>query len=130
PGDRIVVDEDSGQILHIPAAAHRIATDAVSAAVDAFAALSAVTDDAITVFFETFADRLADDAAFAPISAANAADIEAARARGRSTTRLELSAKMRADMVAGLQGWAATPAGRSAVETTIEHDTWSVQALR
>ena len=36
-------------------------------------------------------------------------DIESARSRGRSTTRLEVGATMRSDMIAGLMGWASVP---------------------
>ena len=130
PGDRVIIDPNSGQLLHVPAAEHERAATAVGAAVDAFGALAHCTDDQITDFFRRFADRLADDEVFAPIAAANAADIERARGRGRSTTRLELSPSMRADMVAGLQGWAAAPMTRDEVVRTVAHEGWSVEARR
>ena len=44
--------------------------------------MGTVTDEQITAFYEAFADRLADDDAFAPIAAANGADVEQARQRG------------------------------------------------
>ncbi|MAT06456.1 MAG: glutamate-5-semialdehyde dehydrogenase [Acidimicrobiaceae bacterium] len=129
-GDRVIVDPGTGQVLHVPVAEHERAASAVAAAARAFADLARCSDDQITTFFVEFADRLADDATFAPILAANEADVERARGRGRSTTRLELSPAMRADMVAGLRGWAETPAGRDEVVRTIEHDGWSVEARR
>lgn len=129
PGDRVAVT-DRGVLLHVPAADHAQATAAVDDAAAAFAALGAVTDDQVTRFFGLFADRLADDATFAPIGAANAADVAAARARGRSTTRLVLSDGMRASMVDGLRGWAATPSGRGAVVERLEHDGWTVELVR
>ena len=130
PGDRIVIDPSSGALLHVARADHEIATAAVARAVDAFAGLAHCSDDQITAFFHAFADRLADMRAFAPIAAANAADVSSARARERSTTRLELSDKMRSDMVAGLRGWAAAAGGRDAVVSTFAHEGWSVEARR
>lgn len=129
-GDRVIVDPNSGELLHVPAAEHERAASAVGAAVGAFAALARCTDDQITAFFEAFADRLVADDAFAPILAANAADVERARERGRSTTRLELSPTMRADMIAGLRGWASAAMTRDEVVRTVEHDGWSVEARR
>ena len=127
PGDRLVVVQSTGALLHVPSADARLVDEAVGAASRAFLALSAVTDDAITAFYEAFARRLEDDEVFAAVAAANATDVDAARARGRSTTRLELSAKMRADMVAGLRGWAAAPSVRDQLVETIEHDGWRVE---
>ncbi len=129
-GDRLVVVPDDGTLLHVPAAEWQLVDAAVSDAVAGFAALNAVPDAAITQFYVEFAARLADDAVFTPIAAANEADVASARARGRSTTRLELSAKMRADMIAGLRSWADAPSGRDAVIETVTHDGWRVEQRR
>ncbi len=130
PGDRVVVDPSSGSLLHIPAAEHAIASAAVERATAAFTALADVDDASITSFFGEFARRLAADESFAPIEAANRADLERARGRGRSTTRLELTPSMRSDMVAGLRGWASIDAGRDLVERSVTHTGWSVTARR
>jgi glutamate-5-semialdehyde dehydrogenase len=103
---------------------------AVTDALSAFHALTSVSDEQITRFFDEFAARLEDDAAFAPIAEANAADIEAARHRGRSTTRLELTTTMRADMVAALRMWRDLPGGRDDLMETVQHEGWSVEARR
>lgn len=129
-GDRIVVVQDTGAILHIPAGEAAIAADAVGAAATAFASMGAVSDTAITDFYGEFATRLADDASFKPIADANAADVEVARSRGRTTTRLELTDGMRADMIEGLRTWAATPSTRNSLDETIEHDGWNVDQVR
>ncbi len=129
-GDRLVVVQDTGDLLHVPADVAAIASRAVDRAVAAFGALGAVGDDAITAFYEAFASRLEDDATFAPIAAANAADIERARGRGRSTTRLELTPTMRADMVAGLRTWRDADGGRGAVLDTVQHDGWTIDQVR
>lgn len=128
PGDRIVVDPTTGAILHVPAAISELAATAVDRAVTAFAELARCDDEQITRFFHEFADRL--DSAAEPIAAANRADVERARERGRSTTRLELTDSMRADMIAGLRGWAGWRVGRDAVERRVDHDGWAVEARR
>ena len=130
PGDRLVVVQDTGALLHVPSADHERVERAVGGAVDAFAALAAVSDDQITSFFDTFAAHLADDARYAAIAAANALDVEAAAANGRSTTRLVLTDAMRAGMIAGLRVWRETPGGRDVVTETVEHDGWTATARR
>jgi glutamate-5-semialdehyde dehydrogenase len=129
PGDALVVLQDSGDLLHLPAAERAAAREAVDAAVAASAAMGTVDDAAIDAFYDAFADRLEQDASFAPIAAANAADVEAARARGRSTTRLVLSERMRADMIGGLRAWRHAPGGRGSVVRTVEHDGWTVEQV-
>jgi glutamate-5-semialdehyde dehydrogenase len=129
-GDRLVVVQESGDLLHVPQAEHAAATVAVDAAVEAFAALARCDDDAITTFFDAFAAALADDATIAPIRAANEADVARASAAGRSTTRLALSDRMRDDMVAGLRTWRDSPLRRDAPIGDIAHDGWSVAARR
>ena len=65
-----------------------MAAAAVGRAAEAFAVMGGVQDEAISDFFDVFADRLEDDDSWAPIAAANALDVASAKARGRSTTRL------------------------------------------
>ena len=130
PGDRLIVVQSDGALLHIPAAEHEIVDRAVGAATRGFAQLASCSDEAISDFFDRFAARLGDDAAFAPIAEANAADMERAAARGRSTTRLELSPAMRSDMVRGLRGWRDETIARDAVVDTIDHGAWEVEARR
>lgn len=128
-GDELIVVQDDGTLLHIPEPAARIARDAVSAATAAFARMGDVTDEQITDFYLAFAEALEDDERFAPIAAANAADVEAAKQRGRSVTRLILDDRMRHDMADGLRGWADAPSGRGRVVDTISHDGWSLDQV-
>ncbi len=130
PGDRLVVVQDSGDLLHIPAPVWATATGAVGRASAAFAAMGSVTEEQITTFYNAFADRLADEDAFGAILAANEADIAAARARNRSTTRLVLSDTMRSDMIAGLRGWATTSSSVGKPVEQHDHDGWSVELVR
>jgi glutamate-5-semialdehyde dehydrogenase len=129
PGDRLIVAPESGDLLHVPAAVHDLAAAAVNRAVEAFAAMGRVSDAAVSAFFDSFAARLEAAESWAPIAAANDLDVAAAKARGRSTSRLVASAGMRADMIAGLREWRdATPSRGRPVER-IEHDGWSVEQL-
>lgn len=130
PGDRLVVVQSTGDLLHIPAAEYDQVCDDVARAAAAFGTLGQVSDKAISAFFDGFAARLADDATFAPIAAANDADVESARRRGRSTTRLVLSPKMRGDMISGLHMWRDLPANRDALVETVSHDGWDVEVRR
>ncbi len=130
PGDRLVVVQTTGALLHIPAADAAEVDATVRQARIAFTKLAVVTDDQIAEFFARFADALADDRSFAPIAEANAVDVESARGRGRSTTRLELTASMRDDMIRGLRSWITQPSGRDQVVSTVAHERWRVETRR
>lgn len=130
PGDALLTIDATGELLHVPAAARSAARSAVDRAAAAFDALGRVDDAAISRFFAAFAQRLADDATFVPIAAANAADVAAAEARGRSTTRLVLSERMRTDMVTGLRGWVDAPSPRGQRVSHHEHEGWTLEAVR
>jgi glutamate-5-semialdehyde dehydrogenase len=130
PGDHLVVVQDTGDLLHIPAAEHDLVRNAVGRAVDAFDALQRFDDDAIAAFFDRFAARLDDDTTFRPIAEANAADVRDATARQRSVTRLELSSAMRGAMIDGLRGWRDASIGRDDVVRTVRHDRWHVEERR
>jgi len=129
PGDAVLV-ADTGEVLHVPDAERRAATVAVDAAVAAFDLMGTATDEQVSAFYDTFANALADDTIFVAIAEANAADVEAARQKGRSTTRLELTTRMRNDMVEGLRGWRDMPGGRGEVVETVTHDGWRVEQVR
>jgi len=129
-GDRLVVVQATGALLHVPAAEHGIVDRAVTAAVDGFGRLAHCTDDQISGFFDRFADALADDDVFAAIAAANAADVARAAERGRSTTRLVLDEGMRSGMIAGLRSWRDSHSRRGGVIERVRHDGWSVETHR
>ncbi|MEQ1701617.1 MAG: aldehyde dehydrogenase family protein, partial [Ilumatobacteraceae bacterium] len=103
---------------------------AVGAATDAFAELASASDEQISAFYEAFAAHLEDDAAFAPIAATNAADVESALSRGRATGRLTLSAGMRADMISGLRVWRDIETRRQQQVGEVRHEQWTVQQWR
>ena len=129
PGDRLVVVQETGDLLHVPASVQAIADEAVERAHRAFGELAAVSDAAITAFFEVFAARLADDAVWSAIAEANGKDVASAQSRGRSTTRLAVSPGMRADMIAGLRVWRDAPAARGRLVERVEHPGWTVEQV-
>ena len=129
-GDRLVIVQDTGDLLHIPQAEHALVSAAVTHAVDAFATLAGCHDEQITDFFDRFAGAIEDESVFAPVMGANRDDVEAASAKGRSITRLLLSPGMRSDMVAGLRSWAASPIRRQQLLSKIDHAKWSASSWR
>lgn len=130
PGDRLVVIQDTGDMLHIPAVEWGIVNRAIETATNAFGSLGVVSDDRITAFYNGFADRLQDDTLFETIAEANARDVEKAEETGRSTTRLILSDRMRVEMVAGLRIWADGSAGRGEVDERLDHPGWILEQVR
>jgi glutamate-5-semialdehyde dehydrogenase len=127
PGDRLLVMQESGALLHVPRAAFDIAHEAVSRARAAFSAMGRVSDDQISNFFERFSAALEADDVWAHIAQANAEDVARAAERGRSTTRLAATAAMRADMIAGLRAWRDAGAARERLVERVEHAGWSVE---
>ena len=130
PGDRLVIVQDTGDLLRIPRGDHELVSDAVGRATEAFAALADRSDEQISNFFGLFADRVDDDTSFAEVVEANHMDVDAALSRGRSTTRLVLSGEMRRGMADGLRSWGASPIRRRQLVSTTQHEQWSVSAWR
>lgn len=129
-GDRLVVVQDDGALLHIPGKEWDTARDAVGAAKRAFTMMGEIDASQLEAFYRAFAANLEDDELFAPISQANSMDVEDARARGRSTTRLQLSDRMRADMAEGLRLWTKMDSGRGQIVERVEHDGWHLEQVK
>lgn len=129
PDDSVLGVASAGELRRIPAGVVRLVDQAVSGAVRAFRSLSMVDQRQVTRFYEVAAARLEDDKVFSAVRSANDADVASARARGRSTTRLELSAPMRSGMVQALRMWrdAEGPADHGARQ---DHEGWSVEEVR
>ncbi len=126
PGDRVIADPGGG-LLRIPREDAAAACAAVDRAVGAFERMGSVDDNAIAMFYQRGAEALADEAVWREIAAVNATDVERAHARGRSTTRLAVSADMREKMIEGMRGWASTPSRRGALLETIHQDGFRVE---
>lgn len=129
PGDSLAVVEKTEQILHIPLGERKLAEAAVSRTTAAFAAMGEISDDQISRFFVQFAEHLADDAIWSEIQTANKKDVEDARSRGRSTTRLLAGEAMRQGMIDGLRGWAGESSVRGQIIEKIDHGSWSAELV-
>ena len=129
PGDSVVVVESTEEMRLIPARERRIAEAAVETAQSAFGTLAAASDEAISNFYLAFAERLADDATWSRIQRVNAEDVAAAKARGRSTTRLVANEKLRDDMIEGLRGWIGATSRRGQVLETVEREGWRTELV-
>ena len=129
PGDSVVYSEASDELLLIPAAEKRAVGLAVTAAVEAFEGMRSVSEQHVNDFYEGFARRLAADAVWAIIAESNRVDVDDARRRGRSTTRLVASDRLREGMLLGLRGWAKVEASRGRIIETVEHSGWAVDLV-
>lgn len=117
PGDRAVAVPRTGALLVLRAAAVAAAADAVGEAERAFAELAHAPPERVDRFFTGFAERLADERVWGAVAEANRADVARAQQAGRAVGRLRVSDKMRAAMIDGLRGWAAS---RSRVGEVVE----------
>ena len=126
--DRLAPDGRGG-LLHIPAAELAGARAAVDDAVRAFGAMQDVSEHGIERFYDHAATAFGDDAVWRQIEDVNAADVEDARRRGRSTTRLVVSDAMREKMIDGLNAWAVAPSQRGAVLQTVRRDGFRVELV-
>ena len=128
-GDALVVVEATGELLHIPAGQRKLAAQAVARAEAAFRRMGSIADAQVSRFYEEFAARLADAGVWAEIAAVNREDIESARQRGRSTTRLVADEKLRRGMIEGLRGWISAVSRRGQVLEKVEHPGWTVELV-
>ena len=128
-GDRLIIVQTTGDLLHIPAEAWNIANEAVSDAYNAFKKMGSITNQQISNFYEIFAQHLEEENSFEPIIRANEKDVLRAQKSGRSTERLILSQKMRTEMINGLRMWKDSKAVRGQVIETIEHSGWKVEQI-
>ena len=129
PGDRVLGVESRGHLRRIPAEVSAVVDDALGAASKAFGLMSSVPQAAVTHFYRRAADLLRDDTVFSRVQSANDRDVESARSRGRSTTRLVLSGSMRAGMVEALEMWRDVPEGATEL-STMTHAGWDVTEHR
>jgi glutamate-5-semialdehyde dehydrogenase len=130
PGDSLVASAETGLVRRIPATITEMVNDAVGASVGAFEKLSLCTEEQVTVFFAEAARLLADEGVFTTIELANRCDVDDARKRGRSVTRLELSTTMRRDMIAAFEMWRNLTIEPLSLESTVAHAGWKVEQWR
>ena len=103
--------------------------EAVSRSRVAFENMAMNSDEAITCFFEILARRLEDDTTFSRIMEVNETDVLMARQRGRAIGRLEITPKMRSDMIESARMWASSTARKESILERIDHVGWSVEKV-
>lgn len=130
PGDTVIGLARQNLLLRIPTAVHNLTADAVTQCLEAFGELGTVGDLAITDFYKTAAELLADDHVFGAIRSANENDVQDATARKRSTTRLVLSDAMRQDMIEAFRLWQHLALNQEQLLSQVEHDGWTVESWR
>jgi glutamate-5-semialdehyde dehydrogenase len=118
----------SGQVLLIKQADLLLVDTAVSAASAAFDLMAACTEQQISSFYKSFAQRLNDESVRKQLLDANEMDVLSAKERGRSTTRLVLNNATLDDMVLALLLWQNMAQTSGRVLERVEHDGWSVQS--
>lgn len=127
PGDRLIVVQETGDLLHVRRLQHEIAARAVAEARSAFDELQSLPDARIDRFYRELGARLEDEAAWRSIAEVNARDVARAREQGRSTTRLVADDRMRRRMIDGVAQWSAMPSSRGRVVETVRHEGWHVE---
>lgn len=130
PGDAVLGVAATGSLRRLPAEVLALVDEAVGSACEAFAVLSRTESAHVDHFFDTAASLLEDDEVFDAVARANESDVGSARARGRSTTRLELTPKMRTDMVDAMRMWRDYPVGASVPVSRHAHEGWTVEEWR
>ena len=128
-GDYVLAVTEPPQLLLVPRAEQAIAAAAIDRAHDAFHTMASASDERISRFYEGFAERLADDDVWDAIYNQNLEDVADAERRGRSTTRLVASDKLRNDMIAGLRGWIDAPSKRGQVLETVDHERFRIELV-
>ena len=129
-GDTVIGLARENLLLRIPVSVEKLTADAVTQCLEAFGELGAVGDLAVTDFYKTAAELLADDSVFDAIRTANDNDVQDATARKRSTTRLVLSDAMRQDMVEAFRLWQHMALEQQQLLSQVEHDGWTVEQWR
>lgn len=128
-GDRLIVIQDDGTLVHVPASVSISVDEAVSRAERAFRELGRISQDAVTEFFETFARMLEDESSFEPIARANDVDVTRAKEAGKAVGRLTLGPRMRQDMISSLRIWRDMQGSHDVVVERVEHDEWTVESV-
>ena len=129
-GDSLIASSEAATVRRIPASISEMVNVAVSRSIDAFERMSLCTSAQFASFFGEAARLMADDSIFEVIHSANQSDVKDARLRGRSVTRLELSGRMRDDMITAFTMWRDVEIAPLALESTVQHSGWKVEQWR
>ena len=129
-GDRLLVVQETGELLHVPAADHRCVDAAVGAAVPRVHRAGALRRRR-SEFFDEFAGAAGRRRGCRRRSARPTTPTSARRRRRAFDDPARADAERCAtDMVAGLHAWRDAPHRRDECSTGVDHDGWSVEAWR
>jgi glutamate-5-semialdehyde dehydrogenase len=129
PGD-LLFGVGGTRILHVPEEVNDRVRAAVDRAAEAFDALQVCDQSRVTRFYELFAEALSEDGIVDALKTANVADVERARAKGRSTTRLVVTDSMLGSMRDALSLWRDAAVRPNTAVETVDHGDWSVDVVR
>ena len=131
-GDRLVVVQETGDLLHVPAAEHAVAGGRSTPRSAPSPRWPTCTDEQITAFFERLRRAAWPTTTVAGRSPPPTTPTSPrAAAAGRSTTRLVLTTRCATAWSPGCAAWRdSPPAARRSRSAAIDHDGWSVEARR
>lgn len=118
------------RLLHVPAEVNRRVRESVDRASSAFEELQRVDQQAITAFFDVCISALKESSIRKELTTANRGDVERAVARGRSTTRLELTDSMLDSMIQALELWRHSEERPDVTTDRVEHTGWSIEVVK
>lgn len=127
PGDRLLAVAGTGQVKRIPALVASLVDDVMDRAVQAFRKLTTAPRESVTAFFDNAAQLLSNDNIAQQIVEVNQNDVKNALARGRSTTRLEFTSKMRIDMIEAFHMWRDSDVAAETKIAETVHRGWTVE---
>jgi glutamate-5-semialdehyde dehydrogenase len=127
PGDKLLAVSATGSVKRIPAAVSSLVDAAMTRALLAFRELSHVSSESVSLFFDEAARLLEDTEVAGRIVEVNNEDVSSARSRGRSTTRLEFTEKMRDEMVAAFRMWRDSDVSPEVMVGEVAHQGWTVE---
>ena len=128
-GDRLF-GVDSGRLLHVPRDVNERVRAVVDRSIGAFAQLQELGQDRVTQFYLEFARSLRTLAVSRQLITANHGDVVRAKAKGRSTTRLELTPTMLSDMASALDLWASAKDRPNVATEMLDHGGWRIEVVR
>jgi glutamate-5-semialdehyde dehydrogenase len=118
------------RLLHVSAEVNSRVKESVDRASLAFEELQRIDQQAITDFFNACISALKEPSIREALMLANRSDVERAVARGRSTTRLELTDPMLDTMIQALDLWRHAEERPDVTTDRVEHYGWSVEVIR
>lgn len=130
PGDRLLVLQTDGTLIHVKSAVAASVEGSVARAHGAFEVMRDIGQDKVSDFYRMFADRLRDDTIFGRIARANEIDVTEARAKGRAVGRLAVDDKMRTSMIDGLELWRTMDSVVGTSLECVDHGAWNVDVVR